>query len=102
MQYILQTTTTLWHPPNIGADFLGREGGEENLRCLAEADRRLQLADLARKHGHSRMHQMSSPAHARQHRESVVVVSGLLQDNAIQLKTFFIVARNCTRLGLGL
>ena len=92
----------VWHPPDVRAYFFGRESREEHFRGLAEANSCLHFPDLAGKHGHSRVHQVSSPAHARKHGERVVVIPGLLQDNAIQLKTVVAArtfARLCCRIG---
>lgn len=86
LQALCTRSLCVWHPPDVRADFFGRESREEHFCCLAKANRLLHFADLAGKNGHSGVHQMPSSAQARKHRERVVVVPGFLQDNAIQLK----------------
>lgn len=72
--------------PDVGTDLLRGQRSKQHLRCLTEADRRFFFAAVGRKQRHSRVHQVLPAAKAGQHRERVLVIEGLFQDDAIELK----------------
>jgi len=72
--------------PNVGVYLFRRECREQNFSSLAEARRRLRFPQLAGKYAHSRVHQMPTTAHGTEHRKSVLVIPGFLQNNTIELR----------------